>query len=87
MFSYQWGPSIISLEWSACILLVEYKYCVLKFSKLNNTRYDKGVQVKLHLDREARPHFHKPQSVPYALCQKVEQEPDSLIDDGAIVPM
>ena len=43
--------------------------------------------MKLHLNREARPHFHKPQSVPYVLCQNVEQELNSLKDDGVIVPV
>ena len=47
----------------------------------------KGVQAKLHLNPEARPHFYKPQLVPYALRQKVEQELDRLEEDGLIVPV
>ena len=47
----------------------------------------KGVQARLHIHSEAQPRFYNPCSMPFALCQKVEQEIDRLEEDGVIVPM
>ena len=40
--------------------------------------------VKIHIDPDAKPHFYKPRTVPYALCAKVEQELDRLEKAGTI---
>ena len=45
-----------------------------------------GVQVKLQVNPQARPTFHRPRKVPYALKQKVEEELRKLQETGVISP-
>ena len=46
-----------------------------------------GVQVKLQVNPQARPTFHRPRKVPYALKQKVEEELRKLQEMGVISPI
>ena len=43
--------------------------------------------MQLHLKQDAKPHYHRPRSVPYSLRQKVETELQRLQDCGVIEPV
>ena len=47
----------------------------------------KGRTAKIYVEPEAKPRFHKPRSVPYALRGKVEQALEHMVKDGVIEPV
>ena len=47
----------------------------------------KGVEVKIHVDESARPHFFRPRPVPFALKGRIEEELERLQRDGIIEPV
>ena len=44
----------------------------------------KGHKVKIAVDPEATPRFHKARPIPYAFKQKVEEELERLVEEGAL---
>ena len=46
-----------------------------------------GYQAKITLSSDAKPRFHRPRQVPYALKQKVEEELNRLQKEGIIQPV
>ena len=46
-----------------------------------------GYQAKITLSADAKPQFHRPRPVPYALQQKVEEELNQLQEEGIIQPV
>ena len=47
----------------------------------------KGVAAKIHVYKDARPEFRKPNRVPFAIWEKVEKELDRLFSLGVIEPV
>ena len=46
-----------------------------------------GVKAKIHVDPQAKPKYFKPRPVAYAVRQKVEEDLDHLLSEGAIRPV
>ena len=44
----------------------------------------KGVTAKLHISPGAKPRFHRPRSIPYALRSRVDQALERLMSDGIL---
>ena len=47
----------------------------------------KGVEVKINVDKSARPRFFRPRPVPFALKGRIEEELKRLQQDGIIEPV
>ena len=47
----------------------------------------KGVEATIAVEESALPCFHKPQPVPFALKDKVEQQLQAQVDEGELVPV
>ena len=94
------GPSLLGRDWLLAIKIdwsqlhhmtvpsalhkVLQKHATVFKDELGEV---KGTTVKIHVDPQARPHFCKPRTVPYAMRGKVEQELDRLERDGIIQPV
>ena len=46
-----------------------------------------GHEARIALTAEARPRFHRPRPVPYALQENVNQEVDGMQREGVIRPV
>ena len=44
----------------------------------------KGVTAKLHVNADAKPCFHRPRSIPYALRSRVDEALEKLVGDGIL---
>lgn len=47
----------------------------------------KGLPVRILVDEQATPKFHKPRQVPFALLPKVEEAIEQLVEQGIYVPI
>ena len=95
------GPSLLGRDWLSKIKLnweelhhidqtkLTLEAVLDKHSKVFRDELGmvRGVTAKLHVDPQARPKFYRPQSVPYAMKDKVEQELDHFHQQGIIEPV
>ena len=47
----------------------------------------RGVMAKLHVSPGAKPRFHRPRSIPYALRSRVDQALQKLVSEGILEPI
>jgi len=47
----------------------------------------KGIEATIAVEESALPQFHKPRPVPFALKDKVEQQLQTQVDEGELVPV
>lgn len=93
------GPSLFEREWlkeikinwqdihrvhSAPLQGLLDKYETIFEDGLETLR---GFQAKIHTDPDVVPKFCKPRPIPYAYCEKVENELNQLTDLGIIEPV
>ena len=62
-------------------------YLTIFLSCLQRVGTLQGYQAKITLSSDAKPRFHRPRPVPYALQQKVEEELNRLQEEGIIQPV
>ena len=92
------GPSLLGRDWlgrlrldwreihSINATLVTLEAVLSKHSNLfrNELSTISGIKAKLHVKPGAKPRFHRPRSIPYALKSRVEQALENLVSKGVL---
>lgn len=95
------GPNLLGRDWLKVIKfdwekVFKVKECNPKLQQVLDTHKDvfeeglgtlKGTKVKIYVDPQAKPRYHKARPVPYALKSTIELELDRLESEGIISPV
>ena len=80
------GQVEVGLEGDPFATLVTLEAVLSKHSNLfrNELGTIRGIKAKLHVRPGAKPRFHRPRSIPYALKSRVEQALENLVSKGVL---
>ena len=95
------GPSLLGRDWLGRLRLDWGAICKLHAMSAtlesllaehadlfrNELGMIRGVIAKLHVSSGAKPRFHRPRSIPYALRSRVDQALEKLLYEGILEPV
>ena len=94
------GPTLLGRNWLNSINLdrpminnietEKYTHLLKIYSQvfdLTNTKPVKGIEAKIHVPSNAKPCYYKPRDIPYAVPELINNEIDSLLAEGIIMPV